>query len=667
MAFRGMMGHHKDKESRRRSRSPAPKKNKERRDTDDRHTRRGSSKDQRDDATREAEAARRRLEKEAMKAGESMAEKRLRRLAKKVAKDAKREAAGVTVEAYSNTLNPFGDVNLKDKFTWHKKIEAAEDQGMSRRRLAEIERQQRRENLEEIVRVKKQRAEREAEFEAREAEKDSEARAKDDEQFEAWVAMEEDFHVNQARLRSQIRMREGRGTPIDHLAQYIHQPEDEPLDVQGPYIHEPYTVFQGLSLAATEVLLGEIVAMGRLEGGTANGEYWERLEIICRSELEARTREKKRARKNLPAAERRALESGINDAVKDDILRVFAGKSYTQLVEMQAQIEERVAAEGAVDAGYWATLLQELAVQKAKAILRHQHQQHLERQLRALREGGGGGAPQAVRDAEQAAGDVGAPQSGGEVAEGDEATEGGEEWSWSRPCSPELVPADAPTGGELLAEAEAAQRLDEQRRRVLAMLAAGMLAAAAPGKRALEGGGQALSAREREFMAIASRVRLLGPACHLARPYVCPELRTLLGTPPPPPPLLPLPPNPPFSSGIPIFLVAFPSYLPRSLKKFWAYRHPWYRVERGRTRERRRRTLLCKWTWSARTMICFGAISTSRVSRAFSTASSLATSGTGTTAHTMITTIRHPRWCRDTSSTFSTQTCWTRQNRPSSR
>lgn len=59
--------------------------------------------------------------------------------------------------------------------------------------------------------VKQRRLEREAERAAREAEAAAAARAREAAQFSSWARQEDAFHLQQARLRSQIRIRDGRG------------------------------------------------------------------------------------------------------------------------------------------------------------------------------------------------------------------------------------------------------------------------------------------------------------------------------------------------------------------------------------------------------------------------------------------------------------------------
>ena len=72
-----------------------------------------------------------------------------------------------------------------------------------------------------------------------EAEKERIQREKEDELFKAWMEKEEEFHLEQARMRSKIRLQDGRAKPIDILANYLSKAEDDAnldTDVQEPYV-----------------------------------------------------------------------------------------------------------------------------------------------------------------------------------------------------------------------------------------------------------------------------------------------------------------------------------------------------------------------------------------------------------------------------------------------
>lgn len=59
--------------------------------------------------------------------------------------------------------------------------------------------------------MKKRRQERELERQRREEEMSQLQRIKEAAQFEEWERQEDQFHLEQARLRSQIRIQDGRG------------------------------------------------------------------------------------------------------------------------------------------------------------------------------------------------------------------------------------------------------------------------------------------------------------------------------------------------------------------------------------------------------------------------------------------------------------------------
>lgn len=62
-----------------------------------------------------------------------------------------------------------------------------------------------------LIQVKKRRMERELERQRRDEELSLLQRSKEAAQFEVWEKQEDQFHLQQARLRSQIRIQDGRG------------------------------------------------------------------------------------------------------------------------------------------------------------------------------------------------------------------------------------------------------------------------------------------------------------------------------------------------------------------------------------------------------------------------------------------------------------------------
>lgn len=74
----------------------------------------------------------------------------------------------------------------------------------------------------EIEQVKQRRSERESEMAAMEEMREQQARDYATDVVDGWEAKEEEFHLKQAQLRSEIRIKEGREKAIDILAKNVH-------------------------------------------------------------------------------------------------------------------------------------------------------------------------------------------------------------------------------------------------------------------------------------------------------------------------------------------------------------------------------------------------------------------------------------------------------------
>jgi len=152
------------------------------------------------------------------------------------------------LSVYSATDNPFHDVNLGQQFRWHKKNEKERKQGLS---LAEAQRKdaiRRQEAKEELERLNRRRAEREAEQRLREEEELRMARMAESAQMSEWIEKDGEFQLEQERSRAAIRIREKRAKAIDFLAlnlKYAHPlGEDDNDDDTGLEIDldEPYNI-----------------------------------------------------------------------------------------------------------------------------------------------------------------------------------------------------------------------------------------------------------------------------------------------------------------------------------------------------------------------------------------------------------------------------------------
>lgn len=319
--------------------------------------------------------------KEAMKATETPEQKRLRRLAKKEAKERKRKAEmGWDEEylGYTNTDNPFGDANLLKTFKWEKKFEK---EGLKHAPEEEIELRNKlklEENRRELEKVKQRRLEREREREQREDELTRIQREKEAAQFKEWEKQEDIFHLQQAKLRSKIRIEDGRAKPIDLLARYISAEEED----FGVEMLEPYIYLNGLTTQDLEDLQEDIKVYMELES-SRNLNYWRDIQIIVEEELRKLRRLDANSIEN-QIGERR---EGINASVSCEVVEVFKGKTPGQLQALYHQIERKIhSKEEGLDVPYWETLLSRLKAHMARARLRERHQENLRRKLFQLKQ-----------------------------------------------------------------------------------------------------------------------------------------------------------------------------------------------------------------------------------------------------------------------------------------
>ncbi|KNC96141.1 uncharacterized protein SPPG_08529 [Spizellomyces punctatus DAOM BR117] len=330
--------------------------------------------------------------KESKKKRETSEERRARKAERKAEKKQLKEDLKAQKESqiaaqmsaslgYSNSENPFGDSNLSAKFVWLKKREKESKEGLmgSERIRRDLSR---REEIEtELDKLKKRRTEREIEQQLREQEQLRLQREQDRIAMGDWESKENEFHLEQAKTRAQIRIKEGRAKPIDIFAMNLSLASDsrvaEEFDALGfeMGIEEPYLIFRDLTLEEVEELHKDIQLYLSLETDENNVRFWEAMIVVCDDEL---------AKHRSAAAG--SVPSGVTDAIAEDIEKMFANKTHDQLTLLQKQIEKKLSQGGPVDVEYWETAIKALIVWKAKAKLRDMHGFMLRKRLERLRE-----------------------------------------------------------------------------------------------------------------------------------------------------------------------------------------------------------------------------------------------------------------------------------------
>lgn len=281
---------------------------------------------------------------------------------------------------YSATDNPFHDVNLGQQFRWHKKNEKERKQGLSAAEAARRDAIRRQEAKEELERLNKRRAEREAEQRIREEEEIRMQRLAESAQMSEWLAKEGDFQLEQERARAAIRIKEKRAKAIDFLAlnlRYVNPPSDDKEDDVNDEeleidLDEPYNILENLTPAQVEELHDNIERYLTLEKSEVNIEFWTNMMVVVKDQLD-------RIKQN----ERLGVEAAA--AVEADITALLQGKSYDHLVALQRSIQAKLTSGEPIDFEYWESLLKKLLVWKAKAKLKSLHEVVVRNRLEQLR------------------------------------------------------------------------------------------------------------------------------------------------------------------------------------------------------------------------------------------------------------------------------------------
>jgi hypothetical protein len=355
-----------------------------------------SSVDRKDAKKKSEKAINARLIEKLAARGETLEERRERRAQKRAAHIA--DKFGYTPDA-----NPFNDPNLHEAFTWKKREEKLPEE--EKKKVAKKQDN----TFEEIEKVRQRRKDRDAQFEEMERIRAEESRMKELENYDDWARKEEEFHLQQQRQRSAIRLVEGREKPVDILAKNmllfgLTEEEKknraavkykerysalEALENLEAELEEPHDLLKMLKLNELEELLIDIDAFRSLEreasvsvGATSLHDgsnpvlrYWDALRVVAEDEV-------------------KFLKSGgakgAHAKIVEDVQKIFEGQSVSDLNKMKDEIGVKLRQNAATQAGeafdrkYWLSVAEQLTVCLAKAELSDLHSKMLVRQLEKL-------------------------------------------------------------------------------------------------------------------------------------------------------------------------------------------------------------------------------------------------------------------------------------------
>ncbi|KAI2490538.1 Conserved mid region of cactin [Fragilaria crotonensis] len=366
------------------------KKSKKKRHKRSRRDASSSESEDSDDGDEKEKLINERLMKKLASRGETLEEREERR--------SLRRAARITAKfGYTPDDNPFNDPHLHEPFSWKKKLEKTSDK-IPRQGLQT-------QTFEEIEKVRKRRQDREMQFEEMERIRAEESRMKELENYDEWARKEEEFHLQQQRQRSAIRLVEGREKPIDVLAKnllmfglsdeerknraavkyqerYNALNELESLEAE---LEKPHEMLKVLKLDELEELVVDINTFRKLEleGGLSGRDstvlrYWDNLYCVVQDEIDYL---------------KDGGAKGPHSQTIMEIRKLFAGQSGEDLAKTRSDFLEKIrktSHAAAFDpslkgnADYWKTALDQLNVHLAKMELSDLHNRMLVRQLEKL-------------------------------------------------------------------------------------------------------------------------------------------------------------------------------------------------------------------------------------------------------------------------------------------
>ncbi|KAI8474931.1 MAG: cactus-binding C-terminus of cactin protein-domain-containing protein [Monoraphidium minutum] len=295
------------------------------------------------------------------------------------------------------------------KFMWVKKVEKDLQAGKSVREFTvAAEAEKHRERMSEIEKVQKRREEKEAEKERMEEElallerQRLAAEAADQEE------QEEQFHLEQAMVRSDRRLAQGRARPIDYVARALyglkgrgdagHDDFQDDDDEDGDALAaEPYRIFDGILIEDLQELADDIRGFKELDVKDGlHTDFWGAMHVLAQEELaiaqrrDADDRALSRAGGGLAGASRLAAAAadgggggaaaGMPREVRQEIEVLLAGQTHAELRRMEGDINGSLAA-GEGDPDYWEAVLERLQIHAARARLREIHADLLRRRI----------------------------------------------------------------------------------------------------------------------------------------------------------------------------------------------------------------------------------------------------------------------------------------------
>lgn len=319
---------------------------------------------------------------------------------------------------YSNDINPFGDANLLTPFVWGKKKEEEkkkEKKGKKHPRERDddsnIETEKRIKLMDEIDKVRKRRMDRDKELEDIERLREEEQRLREMSNFHDWQQKEEDFHKEQIKERSKLRLLQHREVSIDRVLKNILLVEaaefvaNHYTDLTLKHVIKSEDLeFLRLpaELESSSVIIGSITSLDEIDQLYEDVRLYEDLynthtssdypiakfgcgspsKSITYSPFFANLYSSIKHRKSLFSNEK--LSNTFHDAIATDIKELLSRKNADELNSLREEIQNNIQTGKGRDIEYWETMLGEIEIQTTDLFLQQFHISSLQMLLMLL-------------------------------------------------------------------------------------------------------------------------------------------------------------------------------------------------------------------------------------------------------------------------------------------
>lgn len=228
------------------------------------------------------------------------------------------------VLGYNNKDNPFNDPTLTEKFIWKKRSEFLHAAGLYDKSDKRLQLQQVDGKIAEIERVKSRRDQRVVEQQMLEEQRVQRERELQQETFDDWESKEELFHLEQIRMKSTIRIEQGRERPVDLLYKALQIIDGKTFDDMELLATPPHLYIQSMHKDDLMDLRKDAKDFALAE--ETHRSEWEAIGTLCNDALESMGRGGV------------TEDSGIPANIVSEVHELLSGQSVKELQYTKAEV-----------------------------------------------------------------------------------------------------------------------------------------------------------------------------------------------------------------------------------------------------------------------------------------------------------------------------------------